>query len=291
MLESAGQAVEQQIAEQLGVQDAAQQVRLLLAFADRLELPRAFLASRELMERGERELGRVVREGQAKAQQARMEGLRRLVKGPAPIALSDVEELVHQTDCWVDTDLERGRLARAVDLAMTAARMARGEAYQAAVAESSGFYGQLQKIAGEMVKEIAKLKPLPRQVWGAADAPGLMIREGRGGDWAVMVMAQERFSLVHQAGQVVRRMGGLGAAGLLNGPPEHLAFAYRRWDLAAAGEIELRRLHPGLKLSYAIREKWEPGLWLAGDVPPRPALEQPGPRRGLVGLLMGPKVG
>lgn len=287
VLASAGHAVEQQIAEQLGVQDASQQVRLLLAFADRLELPRAFLASRELMERGEKELGRVVREGQAKAQQARMEGLRRLVRGPAPIALSDVTDIVDATDCWLDANLEQGRVARAIDLAMTAARMARGEAYQAAVAESSGFYTRLQKIAAEEVKKVASLKALPKQVWGAADPPGQMIREGRGGDWAVMVMAQDRFSVVHQAGQVVRSMGGLGAQALLNGPP-NVAFAYQRWDLAQAGEQELRRLHPGLRLRYASDQGWGPGLWLSGDVPDRPAVSQ-GPRRGLVGLLVGPR--
>ena len=286
VLESTIQAVEQQVAEQRAVTDAAQQTRLAISFAERLELPTAFLAARELMERGEY-LGQVVRDGQALARKAELDGLRRLVRGPTPIALNDVTNLVHEVDCWLDANLEQGRVARAVDMAMRAARMCREQAFQAAVAESSGFYAKLQRIARDVVGEVAKLKAPSRQVWGAPDVPGQMVREGRGDDWARMVMAQDRFSLVHQAGQLMRALGGLGAQGLLNGPPD-VAFAYRRWDLYLVGEMELRRLHPGLRLRYAIEQKWEPGLWTRDDVPDKPAVELP-VRRGLVGMLVGPR--
>jgi hypothetical protein len=286
---SSTQVVEQQLAQHQVVTDAAQQVRLLLGFAARLELPRAFLASQELMERAE-VLGRVVRDGQVKARQVHAEGMRRLVKGPLPIALSDVTDIVHETDPWLDANIEQGRAARAIDLAMTASRMCREQAFQAAIAETPGFYSQLQKIAANAVKDVARLKAPARQVWSGPDPAGQMVRDGRGDDWAVMVLAQDRFSLVHQAGQVVRSMGGLGAAGLLNGPPD-LAFAYKRWDLAQIGEPDLRRLHPALRLRYALDQKpsWGPGLWLSSDVPDKPAVEPQGPRRGLVGLLVGPR--
>jgi hypothetical protein len=287
VLESAGQLVEVQLVEQLAVTDASQQVRLALAFAERLGESGAFKASRDLMERSEY-LGKVVRDGQVEAHRVELAGLQRLVRGPTPIALSDVTELVHSTDCWLDTDASAG-VARAVDMTMRAARMCREQAFQAAVAESSGFYQRLQKIAAAAVYEVGKLKPLPRQVWGAADPGGQMIREGRGDDWSRMVLAQEKFSLVHQAGQVMRGMGGLGAAGLLNGPPD-LAYAYKRWDLALNGESELRRLQPGLRLAHALREQWEPGLWTATDVPQQPAMPvDPRTRRGLIGLLAGPR--
>jgi hypothetical protein len=224
VLESTGHAVEVQLAEQLGVQDASQQVRLALAFADRLELPAAFKASRELMDRGEKDLPRVVQEGQAEARRVEAKGLQRLVRGPLPIAFSDVTDIGDAVDPWLDADISQGRVARAVDRAMRASRMAREQAYQAAVAESSGFYSKLQKLAADVVFEVGKLKPLPRQVWGTPDPPGLMIREGRGPDWSAMVLAQERFVLIHEAGRLKRGMGGLGAQGQLNGPP-NLAFA------------------------------------------------------------------
>jgi hypothetical protein len=283
VLEAAGHAVEVQVAEQLAVTDAAQQVRLLLGFAERLELPRAFLRSQELMERSEH-LGQVVRDGQVKARQVQAEGMRRLVQGPAPIALSDVTSIVHEVDCWLDADVSAGRVARAVDLAMAAARMARGQAFRAAVAESSGFYAKLQKLAAATVAETAALPALPRQLLSTPDPAGLMIRSGRGGDWAVMVMGQERFELIAEAGKAVRALGGLGAQGLLNGPP-HLAFNYKRWDRAMAGRDEWLRLEPGLRLRYAIDHKWEPGLWLSSDVPERPVVSEP-PRRGMLEFLI-----
>jgi hypothetical protein len=95
-----------------------------------------------------------------------------------------------------------------------------------------------------------------------------------------MVRCQDRFGLVHQLASVVRSMGGLGASALLVNAPDG-GYCYRRWDRVA--EQELRRLHPALRLRFAIDHDWQPGLWLRDDlVLPEPQRA----RRGPLGFLI-----
>jgi hypothetical protein len=63
-----------------------------------------------------------------------------------------------------------------------------------------------------------------------------------------------------------------------------LGYAYRQWPKAIEGEQELRRLHPALRLRYAIDHGWQPGLYLAEDL----VLPEPPPqgRRGVFAFLV-----
>ena len=63
-----------------------------------------------------------------------------------------------------------------------------------------------------------------------------------------------------------------------------LGYAYRQWPKAIEGEQELRRLHPALRLRYAIDHGWQPGLYLAEDL----VLPEPPPqgRRGVFAFVV-----
>jgi hypothetical protein len=108
------------------------------------------------------------------------------------------------------------------------------------------------------------------------------MREGQEAVWATLVRAQDRFALVHQLAAVVREMGGLGAHALLQTAPIW-GYVYRQWG--KVDEQELRRMHPALRLRYAVDHGWEPGLWLAED------LVQPEPEPGLIHRVKGFLIG
>jgi hypothetical protein len=100
--------------------------------------------------------------------------------------------------------------------------------------------------------------------------------------WATLVRSQDRFALTHQLAAVIREMGGLGASALLPGGAPNWGYAYRQWG--KVNEQELKRLHPALRLRYAVDNGWEPGLWLAEDlVKPEP---EPAGRSLLRGFLI-----
>lgn len=121
------------------------------------------------------------------------------------------------------------------------------------------------------------------RTWSSPDPASQAAMDGYEASWAVMVREQDRFALVHQLGQVIRSMGGLGASALLPDGAPDWGYAYRQWPKAIEGERELKRLRPALRLRYAVDHGWEPGLWLAADlVRPEPQVA----RRGLVGLLI-----
>jgi hypothetical protein len=187
------------------------------------------------------------------------------------------------TDPWVDHQADPPRVAHAVELVMEAAHACHGNAYAAAVGEGPSLYRRVQQVAAEAVKAVTKQPPLSRRTWGSADPASQAALDGYEAAWAVLVREQDRFALVHQLGQVIRGMGGLGVSALLPGGAPDWGYAYRQWAKALEGEQELKRLHPALRLAHAVREQWDPGLWLRDDlVLPEPERA----RRGLVGLLI-----
>jgi hypothetical protein len=188
------------------------------------------------------------------------------------------------TDPWIDHQTEpMPRSAHAVELVMEAARACHGNAYAAAVGEGPSLYRRLQTVAAESVRAVTKQPPLSRRTWASADPASQAALDGYEQAWAVLVREQDRFALVHQLGALVRSMGGLGASALLPDGAPDWGYAYRQWPRALEGERDLKRLHPALRLAYAIGEKWEPGLYLADDLV-RPEPERA--RRGLVGILI-----
>lgn len=262
--------------------DAGQGVRVAVSLCDRLGLADALKQSRRLIARAE-QLGELVRREQVAARQRRGEAMRALVTGDGPVDRAQVLGVLAATDPWIDHQSDPPRSAHTVELVMEAARACHGNAYAAAVGEGPSLYRRLQAVAAESVKAVTKQPPLSRRTWGSADPASQAALDGYEAAWAVLVREQDRFALVHQLGQVIRSMGGLGASALLPGGAPDWGYAYRQWAKAMEGEQELKRLHPALRLRFAVDHGWDPGWYLADDL----VLPEPqGVRRGLVGLLI-----
>ena len=266
--------------------DAGQQVRMAIALCDRLDLADALTASRRFLER-ERQLGEAIRRAQTTARQQHGEAMRALVMGDGPVDADVVVAVLADTDPWLNVEaspLDGSAFpAPAVALLREAQRTARGHAYAVAAADSSGLYQRLQRVAAESVSIVARQPGVSRRTWGSPDPARQAMLDGYEVAWGVMTREQERFSLLHQLGSVLRGMGGLGASALLPGGAPAWGYAYRQWAKAMEGEQELKRLHPTLRLRFAIDHDWQPGLYLRDDlVIPEP--EQG--RRGLLGFLI-----
>jgi hypothetical protein len=267
------------------VVDGGQTTRLAISLCDRLGLDDALGASRRLLQR-EQDLGEVVRREQMQARGRRGKELQRLVTGTAPVAVMVVQATLAETDPWLNmsiaADASSAQPAPAVALLREAARVCRGHAAAAAVADGPGLYQRLQELAASCVTATAAATALPKRVWTAPDPATEAMRDGHEAGWATLVRAQDRFSLTHQLGALVRAMGSLGAAALPPGGAPGWAFVYRQWK--RVDEQQLKPLHPGLRLRYACDNHWGPGLWLAEDlVLPEP---EPDTRRGLRGWLI-----
>jgi hypothetical protein len=267
------------------VGDADQQTRLCISLADRLELPGTFLrASRRFLER-ERELRETIGREQQKARQRDGQDLDRLVRGTTPPSVPVILASLHETEPWLSVDaspIGDGVMpAPAVAKLQRAARICRGHAHAAAVADGTGMYQELQRMAADCVKATAAAKAFPKKLWGAPDPVAEAMREGHEATWATLVRAQDRFALVHQLGALIRSMGSLGASALLPDGAPAWGFVHRQWAKAMEGEQELKRLHPALRLRWAVDHGWEPGLWLAED------LVQPEPEPSLVHRVTG----
>lgn len=209
----------------------------------------------------------------------------RLVRGTGPPAIPVLLAGLHETEPWLSVEASPigGDVLPAPMVAKLqhAMRICRGHAHAAAVADGPGMYQELQRMAADCVKATAAAKAFPKKLWGAPDPVAEAMRGGHEAVWATLVRAQDRFALVHQLGALIRSMGSLGASALLpNGAPAW-GFVHRKWALAMEGEQESKRLHPALRLRYAVDHGWEPGLWLAGN------LVQPEPEPTLISRVRG----
>jgi hypothetical protein len=263
--------------------EPAARVRVLYGWLAELGMATALSSSRRLLERAD-QLEADARAGVVAAQGRYDAAYKGLVAGT--VAPAELARTLAAEGVWLDT--RDGTTAAPMMLALQqAARDQRGQAGAMLEGEGSGLYARLQAIARSVVAEVAALPPLAPSVWGAATDPGsAAVRAGQGETWADLLRAADRVANVHQAASLLRRFGGLGAEAMPPGAAPELAFLYRRWWAALERLDEVKRLKAPLRLAFAVRERLEPGLWLAsdlqGDVP-----DEPEPGRGLLDRLRG----
>jgi hypothetical protein len=264
--------------------EPASRVRILHGWLTELGLPEALSASRRLLTRAEDVEGQA-RQEQIKAQQRHTAAYRGLVAGE--VTIGELAAELAADSVWLDSDVPGGQPAPMMAALMRASADMRAHAAALLEAEGSGIYRQLQDVAQEIVGTVAAEPPLPQRVWSSADPAAECARAGREETWGVFTRAADRWATLHRAGDLLRRVGGLGAQAQLTVPaPEHLAWAWRRWWLALDGLQEWRRLAVPLRLRWSIDHGWQPGLYLRDDVPAGPEDDQPG-RGGLLGRLLG----
>jgi hypothetical protein len=263
--------------------DAQALVRGLAGVLAGLGLPDALAGSRRLLERAD-QLAAASWEAQRVAASTRAAALDGLVRGRGEVDLAELTDAVGQVSPWLTVDGAGAHEGPLVWTLALAARTCRAHAQQVLAAESGGVYARLQRLAAEVVAEVAALAPIDSQTWASPAPAARLIRAGREADWTTLLRTSDRFSEIHRAAKVLRGTGGLGAQAL---PPagaiEPVCWELRNWREAQNRLPELRRIQPALRLLHCIRERWEPGLWTRDDLD-RPA---EAPKRGLLAALTG----
>jgi hypothetical protein len=256
--------------------DPAGFVRRVVALLDTLGLPGELARSRELLEHSEN-LTETARRGKRAAEQ-RWEAEQRRLLEPGPVEVERLEAAQNKARPWLDSQVEQGRAAAMMAALMGAAEECRGRALAQVNGEATGVHARLQTIAAEVVAHVASLPPLPRQVWSAParEAATIAIQERHEQTWAALVQDGTRFHTCHQVAELLWATGGLGVW-VVPGCRQGIGVLWRRWERAEEGYQRFRQVAGPLRLPFAIREGWEPGLWLPSDLTNRPAeAERPG---------------
>jgi hypothetical protein len=247
--------------------DGAGAIRSLAEALDRAGLPGELQASRRLLDRAER-IGETARQAKRDAGE-RLEAANRALLADAPIDPAAYAAVLVEVGPWLDTDIEAGRVASAMNGLMEAVHRVRSNAVQTAMAEASGIYRRLQDRCAEVVAEVAAVPALPRQVWAATtsgQAGEAAIRAGLELEWARLVKAGVRWDAIHAAATLLRETGQFTAE--LNFPggcPTRIGVMFLAWQDAALRLQEVQRMPGPLRVRAAHDRGWKPGLWLASD--------------------------
>ena len=199
---------------------------------------------------------------QQQATTRRSAALDRLVRDESA-SVAAVAGVWQETAPWCDAEL--GRRPIAVDLAEKAASRIEGEVAVAIYANSTKLFALAQSKAKAVVAEIAALPPIPDPIFQSPDpAHDLARHKEHRGTWGVLVGAAQDFEACHAIAGLVADHLGYGPDNLEEGAPRH-ALVFRNWRPRLSDQ-RYPMLLTELRLPYAIREGWEPGLWTPADV-------------------------
>ena len=163
-----------------------------------------------------------------------------------------------ETAPWCDG--QPGQRPIAVDLAEKAANRIEGEVAVAIYASSTKLFALAQSKAKAVVAEVAALPPLPDPIFQSPDPAGDLARhKEHRGTWGVLVGAAQDLEACHAIGSLVADHLGYGPDNLEEGAPRH-ALVFRNWRPQLSDQ-RYPLLKPELRLPYAVREGWLPGLW------------------------------
>ncbi|MFZ1114233.1 MAG: hypothetical protein WAN44_00190 [Propionibacteriaceae bacterium] len=196
------------------------------------------------------------------AAQRRSAALDSLVRDESA-SVAAVAAVWQETAVWCDG--QPGQRPIAVALAEKAANRIEGEVAVAIYANSARLFALAQSKAKAVVDEVAGLPPLPDPIFQSPDPAGDLARhKEHRGTWGVLVGAAQDFEACHAIADQVRDHLGYSADNLEEGAPRH-ALVFRNWRPQLSDQ-RYGLLKMELRLPYAAREGWLPGLWTPSDI-------------------------
>jgi hypothetical protein len=108
----------------------------------------------------------------------------------------------------------------------------------------------------ECVRAIAAA-PLPDRIWSTSEPAAMVMRSDSPNAWTTMMLHGDRFDRLHNAGVLVRSLGGV-QTDLPGAAPSSLTGRYRNWHTAQLEFEQLRRIAKPPRLRWTIEHDWQP---------------------------------